>query len=161
VSGSVLPTMNKSFICKESQKFTPLVNRQLRHSLRLFLSLTPHMMPPLLTPGDKKSDPFFSLRSQYLRQCFFPGKQLVARRGNDPLRHKRRDAEVFQTAPYIERLVYTYLPKTILDLSASSVRGILRGSALTRRKLRFRIGVMAEMSSVKRYIASSSLFLDF
>ncbi len=41
VSGSARPTIDKSCVYKELQKIVPLVDRQLRHSLRGFGSITP------------------------------------------------------------------------------------------------------------------------
>ena len=62
MSGSVWATIDKSWICKELQQFAAFVNRQLRHSLRLFLSLDPHMMPPLWT-HDPKIQTHFSAQN--------------------------------------------------------------------------------------------------
>ena len=47
ISGSEWAKMDKSCSYKELYKFVPFVKRKLRNSLRLFLSLGPHMMPAL------------------------------------------------------------------------------------------------------------------
>ncbi len=54
MSGSARPTIDKSKMCKELQKFAAPVNRQLRHSLRSFAGAEKWFFP---SPQGKRYDP--------------------------------------------------------------------------------------------------------